>query len=151
VKTTLRGIIRGKTIELEQEPGLPDGLAVAVAIQPLGEKEPALAPAPPAPAPWWLDRLDVDPGRAGRFVVKGTFLEAETLAAALEGGRDEEEVLRDYPELTPEDLAAVREYAKVPPGLRRSFGGWAEDTEDLDEYLDWNRRQRTSDRRGVEE
>lgn len=28
----LRGVVRGKTIELEQEPGLPDGQAVAVIL-----------------------------------------------------------------------------------------------------------------------
>ncbi len=26
--------------------------------------------------------------------------------------------------------------------LRRAFGGWAEDAKELDEYLEWNRRQR---------
>jgi hypothetical protein len=31
----LRGVIRGKTIELDSEPGLPDGQAVAVTMQPL--------------------------------------------------------------------------------------------------------------------
>jgi len=30
----LRGIIHGKTIELDREPGLPDGQAVTVQIQP---------------------------------------------------------------------------------------------------------------------
>ncbi len=30
-----RGIIRGNTIELEQEPGLPDGQEVTVRIQPV--------------------------------------------------------------------------------------------------------------------
>jgi hypothetical protein len=27
-------------------------------------------------------------------------------------------------------------------GLRRAFGAWAEDAEDLDKYLEWNRQQR---------
>lgn len=33
---------------------------------------------------------------------------------------------------------------RLPPGegLRRSFGGWAEDAEELDAYLEWNRQQR---------
>jgi hypothetical protein len=31
----LRGVIRGKTIELDREPGLPDGQAVAVTVHPL--------------------------------------------------------------------------------------------------------------------
>jgi hypothetical protein len=30
----LKGVIHGKTIELEQEPGLPDGQAVTVTVSP---------------------------------------------------------------------------------------------------------------------
>jgi hypothetical protein len=32
----------------------------------------------------------------------------------------------------------------LPPGegIRRSAGGWAEDGEELDRYLEWNRQQR---------
>jgi hypothetical protein len=35
-----------------------------------------------------------------------------------------------------------------PPGegLRRSFGGWAEDAEELDQFLEWNRQQRKINR-----
>jgi hypothetical protein len=35
---TLKGVIHGKTIELEQEPALPDGQSVVVTLQPLEEK-----------------------------------------------------------------------------------------------------------------
>ncbi len=31
-------------------------------------------------------------------------------------------------------------------GLRRSFGGWAEDAEELDQFLEWNRQQRKINR-----
>ena len=33
---------------------------------------------------------------------------------------------------------------RLPPGegILRSAGGWADDAEGLDEYLEWNRRQR---------
>ena len=33
---------------------------------------------------------------------------------------------------------------RLPPGegLRRAFGGWSDDPEGLDAYLEWNRRQR---------
>lgn len=34
MKTALKGIIHGKTIELEQEPGLPDGQEVSVTVTP---------------------------------------------------------------------------------------------------------------------
>jgi len=35
MKTTVRGVVHGKTIELEQAPGLPDGQQVGVTIEPL--------------------------------------------------------------------------------------------------------------------
>jgi hypothetical protein len=35
-------------------------------------------------------------------------------------------------------------------GIRRSFGGWAEDAEELDKYLEWNRQQRKIERRPIE-
>jgi hypothetical protein len=35
LKTSLKGIIHGKFIELEQEPGLPDGQQVAVSVEPV--------------------------------------------------------------------------------------------------------------------
>jgi hypothetical protein len=36
----------------------------------------------------------------------------------------------------------------LPPGegLQRAFGGWAEDAEELDAYLEWNRQQRKMSR-----
>lgn len=42
---------------------------------------------------------------------------------------------------------------RLPPGegLRRAFGAWAEDAEELDEFLEWNRQQRRIDRREIEE
>jgi hypothetical protein len=33
----LKGVVHGKTIELEQDSGLPDGQAVAVSLRPAGE------------------------------------------------------------------------------------------------------------------
>ncbi|MEX0710777.1 MAG: hypothetical protein WD278_00420 [Pirellulales bacterium] len=70
--TVLRGVLRGKTIELDQEPGLPDGQEVRVVVQPVEASD------------------------------------------------------------------------SLPPGegLRRAFGAWAEDAEELDKYLEWNRDQR---------
>jgi hypothetical protein len=44
--TTINGVIHGKTIELEREPGLPEGQRIAVELRLLDE--------PPA----WLDRFD---------------------------------------------------------------------------------------------
>jgi uncharacterized protein (DUF433 family) len=151
MKTTFRGVVRGRTIERNQEPGLPEGQAVTVEIEPVAEAGSAPPGAAAASPPEWLERLEVNPTVApGRLVIKGTRLPAETLLALLAEGRTEEELLRAHPELTREDVAAVREYARVPPGLRRSFGAWAEDGAELDEYLEWNRQQRKVGRRGVE-
>ena len=140
MKTTLRGVVHGRTIELAQEPGLPDGQAVTVEIEPVAEPKPPPSPPTEAP-PWWLDRLEVNPAVVpGRFVIKGTRLQAEALVALLAEGRTEQDLLAAHPELTAEDIAAVREYAKISPGLRRSFGAWAEDAEELDKYLERNRQ-----------
>jgi len=73
-QTILEGVVHGKMIELEREPGLPDGQKVTVSIQ---------------PSP--LDR-SLAPGE----------------------------------------------------GIRRSAGAWTDDPKGLEEYLDWNRRQRTT-------
>jgi uncharacterized protein (DUF433 family) len=144
MKMTLRGVIRGKTIELACESGLPEGREVEVTID--------TTPAPRDALPWWLERIVVDPAvLPAKPIVKGTRLEANLLVALLEEGRSEEELLHTYPELTREDLAALREYAKVPLPLRRAFGAWAEDGEELDKYLEWNRQQRTINRRAIED
>ena len=76
-RTVLTGVIHGRTIELEQEPGLPDGQQVTVVLRPKNEQ---LAPG---------------------------------------------------------------------EGIRRSFGGWAEDAIQLDEFLEWNRQQRKLGRRDL--
>lgn len=64
------GVVRGKTIELERDPGLPDGAGVTVTL------------------------ATETPRRA------------------------------------------------IGEGIRRSFGAWADDGDELDAYLEWNRRQR---------
>jgi hypothetical protein len=76
----LRGVIHGKTIELEAEPGLPDGQQVTATVAPVAHGQ------------------------------------------------------------------------RLPPGegIRRSAGGWAEDAEELDQYLEWNRQQRKVSRPELE-
>ena len=148
--TTIQGVIYGKTIELEKEPGLPDGQAVSVAIDPIVPKQ--QTPPEEPPLPWWLQHLDVDPDvRTGKFVVKGTRLLADGLVQQLEAGRSEQELLQAHPELTPKDMAAVCEYAKLPVEMRRSFGAWADEAEELDKYLEWNRQQRKISRRRIDD
>jgi uncharacterized protein (DUF433 family) len=147
--TMLKGVIHGKTIELEREPGLEDGQEVSVEIRPIPSKVPQPEPSEP---PWWLAQLDVDPAvRRGKFIVKGTSLLADTLVEQLEAGRNDQELLQAHPELTPTAVAALREYAKVPIEMRRSFGAWAEESEELDEYLAWTRQHRKVSRRRIED
>lgn len=137
---TIRGVIHGKTIDLEREPGLPEGQRVAVDLRPLDE--------PPA----WLDRFVLDPAvRPGKLVIKGTLLLVNDLVELVTEGRGEEDLRQTYPELSANDLEAVRNYARVPEGLRRSFGGWVDDAEELDQYLDWTRQQRKLRRPEIEE
>ena len=128
--TSIPGVIHGKTIELERESGLPEGQRVAVEVSPLDEQ------------PVWLARFVVDPTvMPGKFVIKGTRLLVDDLVEAGEG-RTDPELQQLHPELTIADLEAVRNYARVPEGLRRSFGGWVEDADELGKYLDWTRQQR---------
>jgi hypothetical protein len=75
--TVRRGVIHGKTIELDEDTGLSDGQEVNVVVQPVEAGEQRLPPG---------------------------------------------------------------------EGLRRAFGGWAEDAEELDTYLEWNRQQRKMSR-----
>jgi len=137
---TIHGVIHGKTIVLDREPGLDDGQEVSVEIRPIMRG--ATQTDQPAPA-WWLEQLAVDPTvRRGKFVVTGTTLLADALVDQLDAGKTDSELLQAHPELTPTAVAAVREYAKLPIEMRRSFGAWAEDSEELDEYLEWTRQHR---------
>src|SRR5712691_4443027 len=137
--TTFRTSVRGRTIELPWDLGLPEGRVVEVTIK----TRPDVESPPEPPLPWWLERLEVNPAIVpGKFVIKGTGLRADALVVLVEEGKSDQELLHAHPELTPEDVAAVHEYAKLPMSFRRSFGAWAEDAEELDEFLEWNRQQR---------
>jgi uncharacterized protein (DUF433 family) len=136
----LKGVIHGRTIELEQTPELADGQRVSVQVR------------PEDPPPKWLERLTVDPSIAlGKLIIQGTRLLAEDMARLVDEGLNDEELRRLHPELTFEDIDAVRNYAKVPTGLRKSFGGWAEDAEELEKYLQWTRNNRKLNRREIDE
>jgi hypothetical protein len=80
----LRGIVHGRTIELDSESGLPDGQCVTVVVEPA--------------------------------------------------------------------LAVAKSVDTLPAGaaMRRAFGAWAADAVELDEFLQWNRRQRHVDRGEME-
>jgi len=148
----MQGVIHGKTIELEKEPGLPDGQAVAVTIQRLVLGQAGVPQEPLPKVETWCQRIVFDSAVSPtEKVVKGTSLLAEPLVAELERGNSHEELLRAHPELTAEDVTALQNYARTPVGLRRSLGAWAEDAEELDEYLAWTRQQRKISRREIEE
>jgi len=148
MKTTFRTRIHGRSIELPWELGLPEGHVIEVTIKTCPEVE-----SPPEPqVPWWLERLEVNPAVVrGKFVIKGTDVRADALVSLVEEGKSDGELLHAHPELTPQDVNAVRAYAKVPLGLRRSFGAWAEESEELDQYLEWTRQQRKVSRRTIED
>jgi uncharacterized protein (DUF433 family) len=147
VITSFRTTVHGRTIELPWDLGLPDGRIIEVTIKTCPEVETP----PEPPIPQWLERMEVNSSVVpGKLIIKGTRLRVDALVELLEAGKSEEEILEANPELAPEDVTAVREYGKVPLGLRRSFGAWAEDAEDLDKYLEWNRQQNKLDRRELE-
>ena len=151
MKTGLKGVVHGRLIELEGEPGLPDGQAVSIDLRPLEEPANAQGAAAVPRVETWTDRLvydsAIDPLER---IVKGTRLQVEALVAELEGGRSDEELMKTHSELTLEDVHALHNYARCPVGLRRSFGGWAEDADELDKYLEWSRQQRKLSRREIE-
>ena len=146
---TIHGVIHGRTIELDREPGLDDGQEVSVEIRPImREATQADQPAPPR----WLEQLDVDPTvRRGKFVVKGTTLLADALVDQLEAGKTDSELRQAHPDLTQTAVAALRKYAQLPIEMLCFFGAWAEDSEELDEYLEWTRQHRKVSRQGIED
>jgi Protein of unknown function (DUF433) len=176
-----RGIVHGNTIKFDGELGIPDGQEVTVIVQPPLPAEGAPERLPPgegirrsagawaedcgtrAPssqerpenlpgAELWADRLIFDSSISpDARIVKGTRLAAEALVAELQQGRADEEMLSAHPELSIEDVKALRAYARVPVGFRLSFGAWAEDGDELDRYIkSVYERRRTQQRRPIE-
>ncbi len=82
-------------------------------------------------------------------MVKGTQLVANDLVGHLEEGWSDDKLLQTYPRLAAEDVAALHEYANLPIAMRRSFGAWANDAEELDKYLEGNRQQRKMRRKEI--
>ncbi len=60
----------------------------------------------------WEDRIVVDPAiLAGKPVIKGTRLAVEFLLDLLAEGWPTEQILRNYPQLTGDDIQAALHYA----------------------------------------
>jgi uncharacterized protein (DUF433 family) len=60
----------------------------------------------------WTDRIDIDPARlAGKPVIRGTRLAVDLIISLLGQGWPENDILRNYPGLIREDIAACLQYA----------------------------------------
>lgn len=77
-----------------------------------------------------------------RGVVRGRTIELDEPIAIEEGEIVEVTISRTLQQL-PEILSPG-------DGIRRSAGAWAEDAEQLDEFLEWNRQQRKQSRAEIE-
>jgi uncharacterized protein (DUF433 family) len=150
--TALKGVVHGSVIELDRDLGLPDGQTVTVTLEYATIVQPEPIPEDIPRAELWLDRLVFDSSvLPGVRIVKGTKLAAESLVTEIEKGASDDALLQAHPELTAGDLEALRVYARAPEWIRRTAGAWAEDAEELDEYLEWTRQHRKIGRREIEE
>jgi uncharacterized protein (DUF433 family) len=60
----------------------------------------------------WRERITVDPAVChGRACIKGTRVMVAVVLDNLAAGLQTDEILRSYPSLTPEDIAAAMTYA----------------------------------------
>jgi uncharacterized protein (DUF433 family) len=61
----------------------------------------------------WRDRISVDPKvLVGKPVIKGTRIAVEFLMELMANGWSHEQILANYPHLTPDDIQAVLHYAR---------------------------------------
>jgi len=59
-----------------------------------------------------LDRIEVDPGKlGGKPVVRGTRIPVSLVVELVALGMSTDEIIREYPELTEEDIRAALLYA----------------------------------------
>jgi uncharacterized protein (DUF433 family) len=66
---------------------------------------------------WLLERIAADPKvMGGKPVVKGTRITVEQVLKMLAQGLTNEEILKDYPHLSKDDIAAVLLYAAKVAG-----------------------------------
>ncbi len=147
----LTGVVHGRVIELERDPGLPDGQTVTITLHYAtivpSEPMPKDIPAPES----WLERLVFDSSvLPGIRIVKGTKLVAESLVTEVEEEASDDALLRAHPELAVEDVKALRAFARVPAWIRHTAGAWAEDAGELDDYLETTRQQRKVSRPEVD-
>jgi len=59
-----------------------------------------------------LDRIEVDPGKlGGKPVIRGTRIPVSLIVQLVASGMSTDEIIREYPELTEEDIRAALLYA----------------------------------------
>jgi uncharacterized protein (DUF433 family) len=69
----------------------------------------------------WQERITIDPSiLVGKPVIRGTRLAVELIVELLAQGWSEEEVLKNYPGITQEDMQACLGYARPRCAMRRS-------------------------------
>ncbi|RLB03350.1 MAG: DUF433 domain-containing protein [Deltaproteobacteria bacterium] len=60
----------------------------------------------------WADRITINPKvMVGKPIIRGLRITVEQILNALANGISTQELLKDYPELEPEDIQAVLSYA----------------------------------------
>jgi len=60
----------------------------------------------------YLDRIEVDVRKlGGKPVIKGTRIPVPLIVKLVAGGMRPEEIVKEYPELTPDDVKAALTYA----------------------------------------
>ena len=70
----------------------------------------------------WQERITLDPEvLTGKPVVRGTRLAVEFVIGLLAEGWSEEDVLRNYPGLTREDIQACLAYASAAPRVEKVY------------------------------
>lgn len=66
------------------------------------------------------DRITIDPAIChGKPTVRGLRYPVETILELLSAGMSSDEILEDYPDLEPEDIRAVLEYATFLSSVKR--------------------------------
>jgi uncharacterized protein (DUF433 family) len=62
------------------------------------------------------DRIVVDPNVcSGKPTIRGTQIMVKNILGMVAGGYTREQILKAYPELAPDDVAAAIEYANLSP------------------------------------
>lgn len=67
-----------------------------------------------------IDTL-ISENEAGEKILNGTEIEVYRIAALLEGGMSVDDVLRDYPSMTKEQVVTAKAYADIYPKLGRPY------------------------------